>query len=158
MMAALEVDYERLEALREERAELDKERRTTDSDTAEGAAAELALQEWDMENAEELSQLEADAGECSSRDEAAERIQEDPLSIEVRSGWVTPGQEMKAEDFVILLCTGGPAVRIRGELDGYKQPHRAWLEVQDWGTPWTQYFDASQDVLVSYASQFYFGE
>ncbi len=37
-------------------------------------------------------------------------------------------------------------------------PCRAWLEYQDWGTPWTQFFDAEQDTLLTYCRQFYFGE
>ena len=158
MVVALEVDYDRLEELKEERAELDRERRTTETGTREGDAAELALQEWDMENGEELAQIIADAGECESRENAEQRIQEDALSLEVRSGWVTPGEEMQAEEFNILLGTGGPAVRIRGELSQYKEPDRAWLEVQDWFLPWTRYYDADQDVLLTYCRQFYFGE
>lgn len=89
-------------------------------------------------------------------------INEDPLEISVRSGWCSPGgngidNQFEAEDFFILLCTGGPAVRIRGELSN-GSPYRAWLEYQDWGTPWTQYFDAEQDTLLAYANQFYFGD
>jgi hypothetical protein len=56
------------------------------------------------------------------------------------------------------LSTGGPALRIRGELDEHKQPDRAWLEYQDWGTPWTQYFDVEQDTLLQFCQVFYFGE
>ena len=63
----------------------------------------------------------------------------------------------KPFEFCILLSTGGPASRIRGELDN-GEPCRAWLEVQDWGTPWTQYFDIEQDTLLAYARCFYFGE
>jgi hypothetical protein len=59
--------------------------------------------------------------------------------------------------FVILLSTGGPASRIQGELSN-GEPRRAWLEVQDWGTPWTQYFGIKQDTLLAYARCFYFGE
>lgn len=90
-------------------------------------------------------------------DDARERIQEDPLSVEVRSGWHTPGDAPQVEEFCILLCTGGPAVQIRGELDEHCEPCRAWLEYRDWGTPWTQYFDAAQDTLLQYAGQFYYG-
>lgn len=90
--------------------------------------------------------------------QAQETIQEGPLSVEVRSGWYTPGSEPEPEEFCILLSTGGPALRIRGELGQYNEPERAWLEYQDWGTPWTQYFDADQETLLTYARQFYFGE
>jgi hypothetical protein len=72
----------------------------------------------------------------------------------------TPTQESAAlepSEFMILLCTGGPAVRIVGELNR-GEPCRAWLEYQDWGTPWTRYFGADSDTLCQYASQFCFGE
>lgn len=111
----------------------------------------------DESDAEELAELEAAAGDCTDEDDARQRIQEDPLSVEVRSDWASPGEELTAGEFQILLCTGGPAVRIMGELDR-GEPVRAWLEYQDWGTPWTQYFDASSDTLCQYASHFFFGK
>jgi len=135
MLAAVAVDYDRLEELRE-------------------------LDEPDEDEARELSELEEAAGDCADEDEARERIQEDPLSVQVRSGWYSPGEiDNKPEEFEILLSTGGPAVRILGELDEYGHPSRAWLEVQDWGTPWTHYFEpGAGDVLLEYAGHFYFGE
>lgn len=95
-----------------------------------------------------------------SQDDAAQRIQEDPLEVAVRSGWHAPGAEGEPEEFMILLCTGGPAVRIRGALGRFCQPERAWLEYQDWGTPWTEYFGENFDVavLLAYCQQFYFGD
>lgn len=112
-----------------------------------------------ISNAElvELLELEAIAQNFSGPDDVERAIDEDPLSVEVRSGWTTPGEELKAEEFCILLCTGGPAVRILGELDYYGEPVRAWMEYQDWGTPWTQYIEAEQSVLIAYASRFFFG-
>ena len=89
------------------------------------------------------------------KDAAREAIQEDPLSVEVRSGWVSIGGNMEPEEFQILLCTGGPAVRIMGELDEHGEPSRAWLEYQDWGTPWTHYATrGAQDALLAYAREF----
>lgn len=92
-------------------------------------------------------------------DKAEEYIHEDALSVEVRDDeWKAPGQaEYSPSQFQILLCTGGPAVRIMGELDQNQEPCRAWLEYQDWGTPWTQYFQAEGSTLLTYAQQFYFG-
>lgn len=90
-------------------------------------------------------------------DSAREEIQNSPLSVQIRSGWVTPGETMEAAEFEILLTTGGPALRIRGELDDSKEPDRAWLEYQDWGTPWTQYFEVEQATLLAYCRCFYFG-
>lgn len=95
-----------------------------------------------------------------AREKAQQEIQEDPLSIQVRSGWHAVGEESTPEEFEILLDTGGPAVRIVGELDR-GEPTRARLETQDWGTPWTEYRGAwggGADVLLTYARQFHFGE
>ena len=104
-----------------------------------------------------LAALEAAAGDCADEEEARQRIQEDPFSVEVRSDWTNPGEPLEPSEFMILLCSGGPAVRIVGELNR-GEPCRAWLEYQDWGTPWTRYFGADSDTLCQYASQFYFGE
>lgn len=99
-----------------------------------------------------------EAGFEFDEEAAREVIMEDPLSVQVRSGWASSKEEFEAEEFEILLCTGGPAVRIRGELDG-GEPSRAWIEYQDWYTPWTQLFDGiEQDTLLTYCRQFYFGE
>lgn len=136
MLAAIECDYDRLTELR---------------DSAE------ALEDLTDEEREELAELEAAAGDCTDEDEARQIIQEDPLEVQVRSDWTNPGETLEAGEFMILLCTGGPAVRIVGELNR-GEPCRAWLEYQDWGTPWTQWFGASSDTLCEYAANFFFGE
>ena len=104
---------------------------------------------------EELIKLNAEAGECEDRDVAEDQIKDDALSVRVFGERVNG--EWEADKFEILLTTGGPAVRIMGELDG-GEPCRAWLETQDWGTPWAQYFPADQGTLLAYARCFYFGE
>jgi hypothetical protein len=151
MVAALECDYDRLEELREEKA-----------DSSAEAIEDGAWAANNPSEAEALAELEKAAGECSSREDAEQRIQEDALSVMVRSGWYEPTanhlEHQSPEEFQILLSTGGPAVQIRGELDEHGEPCRAWLEVQDWGTPWIRYFDISQDTLLTYARCFYFGE
>lgn len=117
------------------------------------------LEAWDLEYGDELRELEEAGGEFESRDDAYERIQEDPLSVEVRTGWYAPGSDATPEKFSILLCTGGPAVRIVGELDDNLTPSRAWIEYHDWGTSWTQLFNQiEQETLLTYCQQFYFGE
>lgn len=91
-------------------------------------------------------------------DDARERIQEDPLEITVRSDWVSTSDEMKPSEYCILLTTGGPAVRIIGDLeDG--EATSAKLQTQEWGTPWTDYESSSEEDedLLTYASNFYFG-
>jgi hypothetical protein len=158
MVSALECDYGRLEELKSETETLEDALRTLDAAEDYDGDTRDSVQNDLLDLREELAELQVAGGECSDQDEARERIQEDPLSVEVRSGWVSIGTEMEAEEFVILIGTGGPATRIRGELDQYKQPSRAWLEVQDWGTPWTRYFDADQETLLTYCREFYFGE
>ena len=98
--------------------------------------------------------------EYHDAEKAEEHIHQDALSVEVRdNSWATPGQaEYSPTQFNILLTTGGPALRIMGQLDEWQEPRRAWLEYQDWGTPWTEYHgdNASQDALLTYSRCFYF--
>lgn len=109
---------------------------------------------------EELEALREAAGDCEDLEDAEQRILESPLDISVRTGWYSPGSAPEPEEFQILLCTGGPAVRIRGELDAGKEPARAWLEYQDWGTPWAEYHGDGMNAndLLKYSRRFYFGE
>jgi hypothetical protein len=155
MLAALTCDYDRLQELREERDELTEA--VKDAETDDYAAALEALTEWETDNAKELEELEAASNGCEDEDAARDNIQEDPLEVQVRSDWTSPGETLEVSEFMILLCTGGPAVRIVGELDR-GEPCRAWLEYQDWGTSWTRYFEASSATLCEYADNFFFGE
>ena len=165
LVAAMNVDYDRLEELRDELQSFEDDVEDALDDNDEKTARER-LAAWHAENDDELRELLEDAtvdGEVMpDADTARERIEESPLSVEVRSGWYSPSDTPEPEEFAILLTTGGPALRIRGELDEHKQPRRAWLEYQDWGTPWTQFFESagapSQADLLAFASVFYFGE
>ena len=88
-------------------------------------------------------------------------IQDDPLSVEVRSGWVNCGETMTSSEYRILLCTGGPAVQIIGYLNEYSEPDTAILQYQDWGTMWENYYGATlpeEEMLLDYARQFYFSD
>lgn len=98
-------------------------------------------------------------------DEANEAIMQDALSVEVRSGWYVPGSrdaDTKPAEYNILLCTGGPAVRIIGELSEHGEPETATLQCQDWFTPWVDAMGGlgtdAEAILLRYASCFYFGE
>lgn len=95
---------------------------------------------------------DADIADFHNEEDAQTAINEDPLSIETRSNWHSIGEESEDAEFQILLCTGGPAVRIMGELDN-GTPRRAWLEYQDWGTSWTFYVTMGEDnkALLAYA-------
>jgi len=130
------------------------------------------------EMVEELDRFRNDnaGGMDSSIEDAEQRIHEDTLSVSVRSGWYNPcdaGKDTAPAEYEILLCTGGPAVRLIGELDGHGQPESCRMEVQDWFQPWAEYrpiagyrgtgknryatYD-SEKTLLAYARCFYFGE
>lgn len=127
-------------------------------------------QENDRAKQQAKSQIESivemvkalDTGSDRHREEAQEAIQEDALSVEVRSDWHAPGDgDNKPTEYKILLCTGGPACKIIGELSQYGEPETARVEYQDWGTPWTEYRETTSEedeAILTYAQQFYFGE
>ncbi len=114
--------------------------------------------------------------EIEDADGPRQRIEEDALSVQVRSGWYSPGgddpSDTKPAEYEILLCTGGPACRIIGQLDQHGEPETARLEVQDWFQPWTEYRPVNPDdktfasridtkaesIMLAYARCFYFGE
>ena len=100
------------------------------------------------------------AADDEQRDTAQTRIQEDPLSIEVRSAWYQPGEPgVRPNEFKILLCTGGPAVRIIGQLNAHGEPEQAQIEHQDWFTPWTPLPHITEEentALLDYCRHFYF--
>ena len=151
MVYALECDYDRLDDLKDDR----------DSHVGYGDDKATFPKQWAKEfpdDAEELAELTEEAGDCADEDTARERMQDDPLSVLVRSGWSTPGGTADAEEFELLLTTGGPAVRIRGSLNEHKEPASAVLQAQDWFTPWTDFEAADEDVLLKYAACFYYGE
>ena len=89
-------------------------------------------------------------------DEAEQAIHEDPLSIQYRKGWYSPGEENDAAtEYEILLSTGGPATRIVGGINRYGEPESATIEAQDWFQPWTEYGgEQDEDALLEYARHF----
>lgn len=140
LVAALTLDYDMLEELREELAELEEQQ----------AEPGPRLEEL----REELAELERIADGCVSADEARDRIMEDPLSVETRSGWVSAGDEMSAEEYRIVLCTGGPHVEIVGDLDQHGAPCRVRIVYRDWGDS-GELFDFDHDAVLTYAQQFF---
>ena len=96
-----------------------------------------------------------------AQDAVYEELREMPLSLLVRGDWVEPGQESKPTEFELLMGTGGPAVRIRGDLNEYGEPTRAYIQAQDWATPWFDVFPVRMGfgaVLLRFAGLFYYGE
>jgi len=117
-----------------------------------------------FESIKEMIAALSAAGENDEATEAAqEAIQEDPLSVEVRSEWHSPGSRDNGgiSEFRILLCWGGPAVQLIGELDDYMQPCDVKLQFQDWFIGWTDHFpedENADEILLEYCQQFYFGD
>jgi hypothetical protein len=113
----------------------------------------------DLEEREELDRLKAAAGDCESEEDARMRIDQDPLSIEVRSGWETLYEELKPREFRVILCTGGPHVELQGDLDSYQQPDSVRVIYACWGES-GEYFPDGEEcyALLTYCRQFYFGE
>lgn len=164
-VSCLTADRERLDELLSER-----EGFTMDVDAngaPDGPGYANDAEAWAGENpdeAEELADLLSDIsvdGEQLDEDAIRERIEESPLSVQVRGGWHSPGDNdgTEAEEYEILLSTGGPALRIVGDLSG-GQPTSARLEYQDWGTPWTEHITTGDDhdALLRWVSVFYFGD
>ena len=122
------------------------------------------------------------SGDYDDANEDARRaIEEDALSVEVRSAWVSVrnwsrahGDQAAPAEYQILLCTGGPACRIVGTLNEHCEPETAVMEIQDWFTPWTAYcpdmpehgedqpglpeHSNPEEVMLAYARCFWFGE
>lgn len=97
--------------------------------------------------------------DVSRIEKAQQTIQESPLEVSVRSGWHSPGEKGESAEFLILLCWGGPAVRITGDLGLHDMPESACLEFQDWGTFWTECLMTTEEegIVLQYCRQFYFG-
>lgn len=120
----------------------------------EVAADALGIEPEELEDgqwAEALEELNATDPE-DRKDAAWQSIQDDPLSIQYRSGWTSPGDDPVPDSAEVLLSTGGPAARLLVDIPS----GRAVLEVRDWGKPWTEYLpaypgcEAFRDTLARY--------
>ena len=130
MVRALECDFDRLEELREEKCDCEDDG---------------MVFEW----SEELADLELMAGEFESEEEARDAIHAIPLSVEVRSGWRSVGEDAgEPEEFRIVLCTGGPHIELIGDIGGTVR-----VVSRDWGESDEYYPDADErsalDTFVS---------
>jgi len=99
--------------------------------------------------------------EYHDEEQARERIQEDALEVSVMADtWTSPGEELKADAYRVLITYGGPACQVKGDLDEHMMPESAEIQHQDWSTPWTTLPTTSEqdDALLEYARQFYFGD
>ena len=115
----------------------------------------------DYENFNYIDSLNVTCNEdYEKQEEIKENILNSALSIEFRSGWTSNPNQLEIEEFKILLTWGGPALRVIGELDQYKQPENIKMQFQDWGTFWTDFeiTENQQEALNWFCNCFYFGE
>tara|TARA_R100001086_G_scaffold59395_1_gene27267 strand:- start:4 stop:378 length:375 start_codon:yes stop_codon:yes gene_type:complete len=95
-------------------------------------------------------------------EEIRESVLNSALSVEFRNGWYSDLYHLKGVtepiEFKILLSTGGPALRIIGEIEENFAVNPK-LQYQDWGTPWTdlETTEDQQDALNWFCNCFYFG-
>ena len=142
--------------------------------TTKNEAHAISNARGQLESIKELyrnyKQAESD-GDYTREDEIREQAQDEALSVEFRSGWTSNPEEMKPEEFIILLSTGGPACQIVGKIDyGSCEPIDIEIQYQDWFTPWEPlqlnctYADRSPNITSDYEALewfcncFYFGE
>lgn len=117
---------------------------------------DLAARKWLLDEMDWANDPDHDAVVDGIRD----LVKEDPLHVQVRSDWHDLGDTPEAAEFNILLCTGGPAVRILGELRD-ERVYSCRLQHQDWGTPWTDVVSLTTSQRKSlgwYCEQFYWGD
>lgn len=116
-----------------------------------------AARAW-AESIKEMVNALNNAEDDAAREAAENAILQAPLSVEVRSGWHTPGAKSAPEEYKIVMATGGPHVEIRGELSEYREPVSARLLQQNWFTPlescWTP--TDQENALLAFARQFVF--
>ena len=126
----------------------------------EQLAAIATLEAGEDDDGNEVESVEIDGDTYTDVDAIREMIQESVLSVEVRDGWKSPGSDGDGpEEFEILLTTGGPALRVRGDLGEHCEPTRAYLQYQDWGTPWTDFYtEGCGKIVLAWASNFWFGD
>jgi hypothetical protein len=142
--------------------------------TTKNEAHAISNARGQLESIKELyrnyKQAESD-DDYTREDEIREQAQDEALSVEFRSGWTSNPEEMKPEEFKILLSWGGPACQIVGKIDyGSCEPIDIEIQYQDWFTPWEPlqlnctYADRSPNITSDYEALewfcncFYFGE
>jgi len=118
---------------------------------------------WFEEIRDAYREYEREANEMD-KDQVRERMTESALSVLVREAWHEPGKAEKPVEYEILLTTGGPGLRVWGELSECGEPVSADLEMQDWGVPWRKAWPwesadetEAKAAVQWFASLFWFG-
>ena len=107
-----------------------------------------------------IGHIESIVEDYEKQEKIKENILNSALSVEFRSGWTSNPNELEIEEFKILLTWGGPALRVIGDLNQYKEPENVKMQFQDWGTLWTDFeiTENQQEALSWFCNCFYFGE
>ena|SRR5690606_20552527 len=96
--------------------------------------------------------------EYSCREEVEQAIQETPISVEVRSGWTSSFHSFEAEEFRIVLCTGGPHVEIQGDIGLHGEPRDVKVIYADWAEKGEYSLSVEErEAVTEFCEQFYFG-
>jgi hypothetical protein len=157
-------------------------------DNARAWYASIVEMVTELEKARDHWRGATDTDESQSVEDAEQCIHDSVLSVEVRSGWWTAGENRDSDvtkpvEYRILLSTGGPALQIVGALSEHGEPETAELQGQDWFKPWTsvpwgallppapagsdigaftdaevEAMDKMRETLLTFARCFYFGE
>jgi hypothetical protein len=92
-------------------------------------------------------------------DDLQEELRGLALCQDVRTDWQSIGQDLEPTQYRLLLCTGGPAVQVVGDLDEAGDPCTARLQRQDWLTPWEDVTltEPEEEMLIWFAQSFYWG-
>ena len=111
-----------------------------------------ANESWEFVKKEIAGQIKVLEGKDEKKAEAMrEEIQSEALEAKTKTDFDGSKQ------YMILLGTGGPAMRIYGELNEYNEPETAEYQFQNWFTPWTTADDSRDSAdLLKYAQQYYF--
>jgi hypothetical protein len=107
--------------------------------------------------AEHIREMVDNAG----TEDGYEEIFPSVLEICYRSGWESPSDFFNSEpspaEVYLLLCTGGPAVRIRAEVEDNGSFVNPVLEVSDWFVGWGEYSEPGlPEYLQTFCSFFEF--
>lgn len=81
------------------------------------------------------------------------------LSQEVRTPWQCVSQDLEPTEYRIVLCTGGPHVEIRGDLDSAGDPETATMWHCDWGQEpaVVSTTDPEDELMLWFAQTLYWG-
>ena len=82
-------------------------------------------------DADQYDHLEEGEIECMRHEGLSYWMDEACIEVTNRGEW-SAGSEPEVDQVVVLFSTGGPATRVVIDLDR----KIAWVEVQDWATPW----------------------